>query len=172
MSQLENIEQAIATRLAPLRELGIFVRGLPNKTNETGVINGAGVVTIAWAQDEIGAPIASGAFQQAVQMRWVLEIRIKNLKTEAGIGALRQGIYGLLLGFQPPHCGKMYAQSFEFVDRQESVWVFEARFICPSVLFEQTQEDAIALLQQIVYQPEVNGDVVPEHEYLIVPEPA
>ncbi|WP_088893202.1 Gp37 family protein [Leptolyngbya ohadii] len=163
------IEQALIDRLSPLRQAGLLVRALPNQSGETGKIEGNGAITLSWALDEATAPSSMGFFTQDCLMSWVLDIRLRNLREEAGAWEIRKAIYGLLVGFQPPGCKKMYARRFEFVDRTDAVWVFQATFIVPTVLMEVGQPDEeLPLLKDIFLADEtVNGVEVAETYPLI-----
>lgn len=167
MSMLTQIEQAILNRLAPLRNFGLLVRALPNRPSEYGEINGNGVITVAWASDDVEKPQGMGMYQQQCLMQWVLDIRVRNLRDTAGGLLLRQAIYQLLIGFKPPHCGKMYAKKFEFVERQENIWRFEAMFVAPALLIENLTEENLPLLKEIFLQEEINNVAIAEPYPLI-----
>ncbi|HEY9648629.1 MAG TPA: Gp37 family protein [Chroococcidiopsis sp.] len=154
------IEAAIVERLSPLRNAGLLVRALPNEPGEYGKVVGNGVVTVSWSVDEGQPPIGMGAIEQTIRMLWVLDIRCKNLRNgDAGAMSLRQAIYALLIGFKPPGCRKMYVQKFEFVDRQESYWHYEAIFVAPTTITEADDEETGPLLSELLFEPiEVNGE--------------
>lgn len=162
-----NTEQAIVDRLASLRNSGLLVRALPNKPGEFGDIQGNGVITVAWASDDVKEPQSLGVYQQQCLMQWVLDIRVRNLRDASGGLVLRQAIYQLLIGFKPPGCGKMYARKFEFVERQEAIWRFEALFVAPTLLIENLAEENLPLLKEIFAQEEVNDVPIAEPYPLI-----
>ncbi|MDX2215518.1 MAG: Gp37 family protein [Oculatellaceae cyanobacterium bins.114] len=164
------IEQSIIERLAPLRNAGLLVRALPNKSGEVGKIEGNGAITLSWSVDESQPPGSMGFFTQDCLMQWVLDIRIRNLRDASGAWAIHDAIYGLLIGFQPAGCRKMYAQKFEFVDRTDAVWVFEATFIAPTTLMEQPTPDTGALLKDVFLSEELNGVAIAS-EYPLIDTP-
>ncbi len=104
-------------------------------------------------------------------MTWVLDIRLRNLRDASGAWAIRKAIYNLLIGFQPPGCKKMYARKFEFVDRTDAVWVFEASFAVPTVLVEMAEPAAEEVLLKDIFLGETVNDVAIVESYPLIDSP-
>lgn len=132
---LVQAEQDILNRLQPLREVGLLLRSLPNRSSEQGRVVGNGVITLSWELDEPSQPQStlSGTIQDSVT-NWVIDGRITNLREASGVLAIRQALYTLTLGFRPSGCGALYARRFEFLERTDLYWRFEYRFACSTVL--------------------------------------
>lgn len=131
-----DIEQAIAQRLAPLRDAGIHTRALPNKPAEWGEASSNGLITLTWQKDEFQRPTGTSQVIQKLEMLWRLDIRLKNLRDSSGCWAVIQEVTKLLLGFQPPHCDALYLRSREFLGELEGVWVCEAVFAAPTYVIQ------------------------------------
>jgi len=131
-----DIEQAIAQRLAPLRDAGILTRALPNKPAEWAEANANGVITLKWEKDDFQRPAGMGEIIQKLEMLWRLDIRLKNLRDQSGCWAVMQEITKLLLGFKPPQCDGLYLRSREFLGELEGIWVCEAVFAAPTYVVE------------------------------------
>lgn len=153
-----DIEQAIAERLAPLREAGILTRALPNKVADWGKSPENGVITIRWEKDEFTPPLGVAVCQEA-RMNWHLDIRLRNLRDEAGAWSVLQQITILLLGFRPPHCNPIYLRSREFLGEMDGVWVFEVVFIAPTYLMEPSElvEADLPALKGLFFDDQYGG---------------
>ncbi len=136
-----EIEQAIAAQLAPLRELGIATRAMPNKPAEWGM-NENGIITLKWEKDDCKPPDSMGRLSQQVLMTWELDIRLRNLRDANGAWIVMQEVTRLLLGFRPPHCDKLYLKSREFVGELEGIWVLEVIFVAPTWVIEAESSDS------------------------------
>lgn len=168
MAEFTPVELSIRDRLSILEEAELEVRLLPNKSNEKGKIEGNGAITISWAKDELSVPVALGEeLSQDCKMLFALEIRLKNLRDVTGGSTVRGAIYQRLLGFSPPHCGRMYCKSYEFVSRKESVWTYEAMWIAPTLLQQQEEDVNLPLLKSIFLCEEINTVPIAEPYPLI-----
>ena len=160
MSQLLKAEAEILNQLAPLRDAEIWVRGLPNRSNEQGKVIGHGVLTLSWEDDETSEPDSMARITQDNVINWIIDGRVFNLKEgSAALFALRDALYSLTVGFRPSSCGPLYARSFSFEERAEQYWRFEYRFACESLIvgcYEEPGDIAdtvIANLREVFYDP-------------------
>jgi hypothetical protein len=62
----------------------------------------------------------------------------------------------------------MYARKFEFVDRTDAVWVFEASFAVPTVLVEMAEPAAEEVLLKDIFLGETVNDVAIEPPYPLI----
>ena len=154
---LAAIESAIAERLAPLRTTGIFTRALPNKPADWGVDLANGVITLAWAKDELQQPATTSQVIQRCNMVWRLDVRLKNLRDASGCWAVLNEITRLLLGFKPPHCDPLYLRSREFLGELEGIWVCEVTFVAPTWVVEDSGETAETPLTGVFVLDEFGG---------------
>lgn len=152
-----DIETAIAQRLAPLRDVGILTRALPNKPADWGTDLANGVITLAWAKDEFQSPATTSQVIQRCQMLWRLDIRLRNLRDASGCWIVMQEITRLLLGFKPPHCDPLYLRSREFVGELEGIWVCEALFVAPTWAVEALPEQDTVQLSRVFMIDDFGG---------------
>lgn len=159
-----DTEQFIVDRLAPLRDEGLTVRALPNKSNQIGEIVGNGIITVSWVKDEPeGNSDSLGIVCQKVNSEWVLDIRVKDLRDDESAGGLvlRNLVYNYLLGLQTPSGGRILAKSFQFVDRTNNVWVFDCRLTVPTIIMGKPFEDEGSVpLVQVTLGGTIGGGVV------------
>lgn len=50
-----------------------------------------------------------------------------------------------IIGFRPTNCAKIYGVSFDFVDRQEDVWLYEFKIACKNMMVEDYNDDVLNL---------------------------
>ena len=161
MADIAPIEQAILDALAPLRDVGLLVRSLPDSTRETATIRSAGAITVAWERDENAAPDARDRQTQRQNQRWVIDVRLTSLRDASGAWAVRQAIYQLLSGLKPPGADKIFFDSFELIERQEHYWRLEAALIVPAWIVEDPGEEGLEpLLRVISYASDIGGTEV------------
>jgi len=146
---LSEIREALVSRLAPIRDAGVIVRGLPNKMKEYGELNGAPQVLIFWKEDRPEAPEMTDLQFQSVRMDWRIEVRSSSWRDESGAEALLKAVNLLLYGWQPPHCQKLYLKSREFLGQLENYWVCEAVYVAEAYVVEAASDELGSLLTQI-----------------------
>lgn len=171
MSRFSDIEQFIVDRLAPLRDVGLLVRGLPNRSNEyakqdtpragQGTTGMHGVLTLMWRGDRMAEPEGSTIIVQQVTSRWEIRCHLRNLQDQHGAWAVLDVIGLLLLGAEPPGCKALqYAnRGREFLGVENSVWEFLVEFETFYPVVEQATPDIGPLITQITIIDEFGGVV-------------
>lgn len=172
MTRFALIEQTILDRLAPIRDLGLMVRGLPNRSNEyskqdsprsaPGTTGLHGVITIMWMGDRMGESSSTDQITQRVTSTWRISAHLRNLQDQHGAWAVLELIGLLLLGTKPPGCQKLrYAtRGREFLGGENGIWEFSLDFETGYPVVEQAEPDVGALIAQVTIVDEFDGAVI------------
>lgn len=127
---LIDAEQSIVDRLAILRDAGIWVRTDPDKPAEQGIVQDNGSITVRHQGDQSGGFADTSKLQQRVAVTWLLDGRIRNLRSPGGLLVLRDSLYALLLGFKPDGMGPLALNRWNVVERTQQYWRFELEMSC------------------------------------------
>ncbi len=156
------IEAAIIDRLAPLREVDIWVRGLPDQAKDLGIPNIRGIVTVYWDKTKFDSPESTGSIVQWANLQFVVEFRLRSLRDNSGAYSAIRYICNRLIGFEPPRSRKIFFMDHEFMGEKEKFWVHQLRLVVPTQVFEVADDSDLVLLKQITLLDGYGGVVVNE----------
>ena len=169
MRFIPRLEQAITDRLSPLRNAGILVRALPNRSSDYGEPTN-GEVIVQLNKITGNPPVGLGKGRSSAEVECNLFVRLRNLRDgESGAWNVLASISEYLVGFIPDGAvSKMFLRSSELVDHENGWWIFAAVFGVPVLSLEtvdvQGITEAIALSfefeggQLVGFQPYQNFD--------------
>lgn len=159
MPTLSETREALVNRLAPIRDAGVLVRGLPNKTAEYGQLNGSPQVLVYWKEDRPEAPELTDEMFQKNRQDWIFEVRSPEMRGERGLEVLVEAVHSLIYGFEPPNCQKMSLKGREFF-KQENYWFAESTYTASSYLVAAKPVAIETLLAQTQFNDDFGGVTV------------
>ena len=135
---IQELEAAIAARLAPLQAEGIRVLGAPTDSEAVGRAFGEGECRVAYSSRDYSPPeglrTARNKFVAASVIRFevVLELKDTRLKSHPKAAKFIEKIVDLLFGWNPDgRCeGPLYPIRDGFVGRTQAdaLWIYSAVF--------------------------------------------
>ena len=159
MPNLSETRETLVARLAPIRDAGVLVRGLPNRTAEYGLLNGQPQVLVFWKEDRPETPELTDEMFQRNRQDWIFEIRSPEMRGEAGLELLVEAVHSLIYGFEPPNCQKISLKSREFF-KQENYWFAEATYTVSSYLIAARPVEIETQLSQLQFNDDFDGVTV------------
>lgn len=165
----ESVEDSIVERLAPVEDVGISVEKVPETASGSDRPFRRGLVTIAYTKsnfgDRHGAQEGSVrgplSISEAVQQEeLVIEVNIqgRTRRTHNGqLGSLQiiRIVRGILHGWKPAGCDKLFLREQGFVDFDRKAWEFAIVFGCHAYAVPKAVEDVVGYLSEF----EINEDV-------------
>lgn len=149
-------EQSIVDRLATLRDLGLWVRTDPDKPAEQGIVQDNGSITVRHTGDQAGDFGDLSRQQQRITVTWLLDGRIRNLRSAGGLLVLRDSLYALLIGYKPAGMGPLALSSWNLAERAQNYWRFELELSCEQLFFgtePADPSDVGANLAEVFFSP-------------------
>jgi hypothetical protein len=98
---LNRIQDGIAERLAPLEELGVYLRVQP--TSESGQPVPRGMVQMFYVGSKFTVPGDGETFQRR-ELQFLLSLYLRDLRTHSDIYPVEQAIWALLTNWSPDEC--------------------------------------------------------------------
>lgn len=133
ITDIEEIENAIASRLAPLQQEGVRVLNSPS--NGRGAITHKAVVLIYFAGS---SSEESAGGQETEIMRFAINVQLEDLRSHTPAYSLLRKIRELLKGFSPTTSGRHRAGilkpvGIDYVALKDGDWVYSMAFTLTSV---------------------------------------
>lgn len=128
VSDLEEIEKAIANQLAPLHQIGVKVLNLPNGGRNAIAYKAAVLIYWAGSSSEEGA-----GGQETETLRFAINVQLENLSSHAPAYTIVRTIRELLNGFSPSvnsryRVGKLKPLSADYVALKDGDWLYSMSF--------------------------------------------
>lgn len=164
MAYIDDIEQAIADRLAPFGGIGYTVQVLPENVADYATkpfLNGQ--ITVAYHSSKYEKPQSIGqGTSQYEMMKFIISIRSKSLRGDKGVYNIASIIRRYLVGFRPvnPLGFPLTADEMALKEatREDALWTYYITFDVKRLAVEETPEDTSALLALITFDNLVTGD--------------
>ena len=128
------IEDAILAQLQPLTDMGITVRKLPDKPNQSGTVAENGIITLSPVTSIQSLGTSADRSVQPVLQSVTLDGRVKKFRSNGSVLRIQPELQRLLGGFRPPKGGALRFQKFEMKARDDVYWIFQAEYRFPMLL--------------------------------------
>lgn len=133
---LQELETALAARLAPMQDEGYRVLGAPTDHQQVGRVFGKGEIRVAYQRRTYQNPsskIARSRKSYPVRLTFevVVELQDVQMDTHGRAAQAMERILDLLAGFVPEgECGGFYPVQDGFVGRskEDALWIYSAVF--------------------------------------------
>jgi hypothetical protein len=162
MSYIDDIEQAIADRLAPFGTVGYTVQVLPENQDEYATkpfLNGQ--ITVAFHSSKYAGHNSVGlGASQYEDVFFILAIRSKKLRGDKGIYNIASIVRRYLVGFNPAGFWPLSAQEMALKEatREDALWTYYMTFKTKALAVEEVEEDESALLALLTFNDLVTGE--------------
>jgi len=167
---IAELEQEILEALAPLRDVNIVVRGMPNTPREFGIpLSGNGILTLMWERSEAGQPSALsglGVVQDEI-LTLRIDVRLKTIRSSDGAYPVLTAIKTLVSGIKPAGATKpIFYERWEFQGEIENqgLWVYQIFFTVHTV-FVKIEEDVLPLLKRLDFEDDYGGAQILAPDY-------
>lgn len=128
VTDLEEIEEAIADRLSSLQQDGVKILNIPNGARNQIAYKAAVLIYFAGSSSEEGA-----GGQETESLRFAINVQLEDARTHKGAYSLVRKIKTLLKGFSPTvgskyRVGFLKPVSVDYVALKDGDWVYTMAF--------------------------------------------
>jgi hypothetical protein len=134
---IEELENAIVEKLKS-GGFELAIEAFPEKPADHRLHNAAGAILVIFGGSKFGESQATDTVVQNRTISFSIVVKTSSLRSHLGAYPVLDAIRRLLTGFEPPECDKMYPTSEELVDREGSIWTYEAQYSCETLAVEDT----------------------------------
>lgn len=152
-----SLEDAIVSRLEPLRALGFEVIALPDNNADYERPFRFGRVTVAYKGSMFNDDGMSGrpmvfSTSEVVQKETAeieVVVQARFIRSNQGIYKLVQHVFTLLLGYEPDSWGRLYGREHRYVEHADGIWTYSITLFSNALRVQRGDPETLPVLQQV-----------------------
>lgn len=121
---IEDFETDIVNRLVARIGTVIDIEKLPEKQSDFSTPFSKAKVSVVYKSSDYDTPKSTSHTAQQENAQAELVIQARNLRGTNGLYDVYDKCRKALIGFIPRNCGRIYAVSFKFEERNEAIWTY------------------------------------------------
>lgn len=136
---IKEIENQIIERLkANIQDL--HIEGFPEKPAEFRLVHPKGAILVHYQGGNYSETKSLGCIYQDKKLEFSITIVMRHLRTHEGAYEYLDKVRGILTGYKPENCSKMYPTKEDFLSEDNGLWQYSINFVTTTPVLENIEE--------------------------------